>query len=179
MYRRIWLIAAILVTMLFGVLYVAMQQCLRQGANDPQVSMAQDATMELDRQRDPTSFNFNDTAVDIAYSMAPFILVYDRAGNVVAGNGMLDGEIPKIPFGVLQHTPPHDTHAVTWQPRDGVRIAAVSIQARDYYVVVGRSLYVVESHIQLVTMYVASAWLLTMSGLAVAYVCCRVPVYKK
>jgi hypothetical protein len=165
--QRIWLAAAVLITLCFGVGYTAIQQALRLGANDPQISMAQDAAAAI-RRHDKLS-DFLSGRVEMAYSMAPFVIVYDKMGNVVGGNGFLNGEIPVIPIGVLQHTPARGTHAVTWQPASGVRIAAVSARAEQYYVVSGRSLTVVEEHIQSLTQYILCAWLVVMVGLSAAY----------
>ena len=38
-----WLLVAIVVTVLVGLLYAAVQQDLRQGANDQQIQMSEDA----------------------------------------------------------------------------------------------------------------------------------------
>ncbi|HSX16739.1 MAG TPA: hypothetical protein VLH86_01410 [Patescibacteria group bacterium] len=158
--KRIWLGAAVAVTFFFGILYVAVQQALRLGANDPQISMVQDAAAALKQNRKPADLFSGH--VEMSYSMAPFVIVYDKLGNAVASNGYLDGKIPTIPFGVLQHTPEQGAHAVTWEPKPGVRIASVSAQAGDYYAVGGRSLTVVEGHIESLTAYMLGAWLLTM-----------------
>jgi hypothetical protein len=42
-----WLLLAIVLTGLIGLVYVAVQQDLRQGANDPQIQMAEDALAKL------------------------------------------------------------------------------------------------------------------------------------
>ncbi|MET0779669.1 MAG: hypothetical protein ABWY71_02430 [Candidatus Saccharimonadales bacterium] len=166
--KRIWLAAAVLVTLCFGAAYITLRQSLRLGANDPQISMTQDAAATVRRDSKPSDLLSG--RVEMAYSMAPFVIVYDKMGNVVTGNGFLDGEIPVIPIGVLRHTPIHGTHAVTWQPTAGVRIAAVSASAGQYFVVSGRSLAVVEDHIQSLTQYAVCAWLIVMAGLGAIYV---------
>ncbi|HEV7454162.1 MAG TPA: hypothetical protein VGO07_02790 [Candidatus Saccharimonadales bacterium] len=166
--KRIWLAAAVLVTLCFGVGYTAIQQALRLGANDPQISMAQDTATAI--KRDNKLSDLLSGRIEMAYSMAPFIIVYDKMGNVVTGNGLLNSEIPVIPIGVLQHTPALGTHAVTWQPAAGVRIAAVSAGAGQYYVVSGRSLTVAEEHIQSLTQYTLCMWLVVMVGLGAAYI---------
>jgi len=42
-----WLLIAIVVTGLIGLVYVAVQQDLRQGANDPQIQMAEDTAAKF------------------------------------------------------------------------------------------------------------------------------------
>jgi hypothetical protein len=177
MYKRVWLVAALFITGFFGILYIAIQQSLRLGANDPQVSIAQDVAAAVDRNRKPADILADH--VEMAYSMAPFVIIYDKSGTVVSGNGYLNGEIPVIPYGVLQHTPKDGTHFVTWSPAKGVRIAAVSAMSRDYYIVSGRSLAVTEDHIRTVTQIALCAWLITMAGLAEAYIIANRPVTAK
>ena len=45
---RVWLPFAVIVTAFCGLAYVTVQQALRQGANDPQIQMAEDAAAALD-----------------------------------------------------------------------------------------------------------------------------------
>jgi hypothetical protein len=44
---RHWLPLAAVTTLLCGLVYLAVQQSLRQGANDPQIQMAEDAAAAL------------------------------------------------------------------------------------------------------------------------------------
>jgi hypothetical protein len=46
---RQWLPIVVVITALSGLVYVAVQQALRQDANDPQIQMAQDAAETLAR----------------------------------------------------------------------------------------------------------------------------------
>jgi hypothetical protein len=166
MYRRVWVAAALLITCSFAALYIAVQQALRLGANDPQAAIAQDVADAIGSNRKSELSDH----IDVRYSMAPFVVVYDKNGTAVSGTGYLDGELPAIPFGVLQHTPTSGAHTVTWAPLPGIRIAAVSVQAHGYYVVSGRSLATTEDHIKQVGQFMLCAWLLTMAGIGTAYV---------
>lgn len=114
----ILLAAPLLLTIIFGTIYAATQQMGRQSANDPQIQLAEDAAVRLDRGADPTSV-IGDGAIDMSKSLAPFVIVYDASGHAVAGTGYLNGEIPTVPSGVLTNAQSKPYNAVTWQPQTG------------------------------------------------------------
>jgi len=128
------------ITIIFGTIYTIGQQTIRLSANMPQIQMAEDAASALNNGAQPGSVLPQNKKVDIGSSSAGFVIVYNTLGKVVAGSGEVDGGIPTIPLGVLQNTPASGYHAVTWMPSSGVRIASVEVQAKDYYVLAGRSL---------------------------------------
>ncbi len=137
-----WLAGLAILTIIFGTIYVVAQQSLRQGANDPQVQLAQDVANQLNEGTFP--FPVSNGHVDIAVSLAPFIVVYDKTGKPIQGTGYLEGQLPTIPKGVLDHANSNYGNRVTWQPQPGVRIATVTVAAKDYYVMSGRNLREVE-----------------------------------
>jgi hypothetical protein len=66
-------------TVLALLVSVAVQQDLRQSANDPQIQMAEDLAADLSTGTDPhTAAPVR--RVNIAWSLAPFIMVFDEAG---------------------------------------------------------------------------------------------------
>lgn len=163
--RLLWVSLAALLTLVVGVLYVAVQQSLRHGANDPQSSMAQDVARDLENNKNPS--DLVNGYIDMATNMAPFIIIYDKYGKVVAGNGYLNNSIPQVPIGVLAATEGHKINPVTWQPENKVRIASVSVQGgNNYYVLGGRSLFVVEADIHSFTQWLLGLWAI---GLALVY----------
>jgi hypothetical protein len=119
------------------------QQDLRQGGDDPQHQLAEDAVARLDAG-DPPSAVVNGPTVDLATSLAPFVAIYDSSGNVLASNGALDGEAPVPPRGVLATAAQSGIDRVTWQPRPGVRSAIVVLRWAGGTVLAGRSLRRVE-----------------------------------
>ena len=149
-------VAVAVILVIFGTIYIVVQQQLRMVANDPQIQLAEDGAALLASGTGPGSIATGN--VIIGKSLAPFVIVYDKSGHVVAGNGYLDGRVPTIPFGVLQAANNKQYNAVTWQPQDGIRIATVNVKAGDYYVLSGRSLAEVEAREQ-------SALQGTMAGL--------------
>ena len=87
MIRRVflaWIPIGVAVVALTGMVYVTAQQLLRRGANDPQIQLARDAASALVDGRDPMSL-LPTGPVEISASLAPFGIVYDSAGSVLAG----------------------------------------------------------------------------------------------
>ena len=95
-----WLPLAFCLTVLAGLVYAAVQQSYRQGANDPQIQMAEDAAAGWDRTAACNCCRLDHC--DMARSLAPFLIVYDEAGNVLAASMQLNGSVPAIPPGVLR-----------------------------------------------------------------------------
>jgi len=125
------------------IAFALVQQDLRQGADDPQHELAEDAVAVLDTGASPASL-VTGPRVDIATSLDPFVAVYDPSGAVLATNGILDGRPPVPPAGVLATAAVAGMDTVTWQPRAGVRSAIVVLRWSGGTVLVGRSLRRVE-----------------------------------
>ena len=169
MLRRMLLVfvpQAVLATCLAGLIYVVVQQDLRTGANDPQQQLAEDAAAQLNAGTVPSAL-VSGTKVDLAASLAPFLVIYDTTGSVLATDGQLDGGPPKIPIGVLETARANGLDVVTWQPRPGLRFATVSLPWAGGSVMAGRSLRLVEQRESQLELLVAAGWLATLIALAV------------
>jgi len=164
----IFLPLAFLATLASGLAYVETQQELRSSANDPQFQLAEDAAARLDSGARPTDIADTANPVDIATSLSPFVTVFDANGTVLASNATLDGGQPVPPRGVLQAATGGSPPSVTWQPRPGVRVAAVTIAWKGGTVMAGRSLRRVEQQEWNAQLIAGAAWLVAMAGLAVA-----------
>ncbi len=160
-------VGGVAITFFFGIIFLAVQQSLRLGANEPQASMARELSQELVKGTSPQGLVSG--TIDMEQSMQPFTIVYNKMGQVVAGNGYLDGKIPRVPIGVLQAATPEHMNEVTWQPKEDVRVASVSALAGSYYVLGGRSLVVVESQVMALTVWMAIAWLVSLAAFTVVY----------
>lgn len=134
-----------ILVILFCTVYAVAQNTMQAGANWPQVQIAEDGANKLNNNMTPQSLISG--PVNISKSLATYTNVYDLTGRVVTGAGYLDGQVAVPPRAVL--TAANDTtyHTVTWQPKDGVRIAAVVVKAKNYYVLSGRSLTEVDKSI--------------------------------
>jgi len=161
---------AVLATATCGLAYAETQQEMRSGANDPQLQLAEDAGTRLDAGATPSSVLNPSPPIDLARSLAPFVIVFDAEGQVLASNAILDGGQPAPPKGVLEAARPGSPNAVTWQPRDGVRIATVTVAWSGGTVLAGRSLRTIEQREANAELIAGAAWLAMLAALAAASV---------
>jgi len=138
-----WLPLAITTAGLCALVYLTVQQSLRMGANDPQIQMAEDAASHLNAGASIESV-VPSAKVEIAESLAPFMIVFDKSGTVLASCATLHGALPAFPGGVLDYVRQNGQDRVTWQPVAGVRMATVVTPYKNGFVMVGRSLTEVE-----------------------------------
>jgi hypothetical protein len=158
----IFLPVAALAVLCCGLVYAVAQQELRSGANEPQLQLAEDAARALDAGRQPDTL-VGSGKVDVAASLAPFLVIFDRSGRVLATDGRLDGHDPVPPLGVLDAARTDPPNAVTWQPRAGIRVATVSVPWTGGTVLAGRSLRDVERQ-EDVALFLSGLGLLVMLG---------------
>ena len=145
-------------------LYAIPQQVLRLGANDPQIQLATDAAARLEdgaalAEAVPAG------SVDMARSLAPFVIAYDDQGRSLASQAKLNGAIPTPPAGVFDHVRQHGEERVSWQPilgkTRGVRIAAVVERvggAHPGFVLAGRSMREVEARQEQIEQMAGLTW---------------------
>lgn len=143
---KYWLLTAVLVTGLCGLLYIVAQQGLRHGADDPQIQMAEDIAEKLGSGQQSQSI-LPTEKVDIARSLAPYVILFDATGKPIASSAQLNGQMPTIPTGVFEYVKQNGEDKFTWQPQVGVRSAVVVTRftgANSGFVLAGRSLREVE-----------------------------------
>jgi hypothetical protein len=161
---RTWLPIAIALSAACGLAYVGVQQSFRMGANDPQAQLATDGAARLDAGGTESDIMPSET-VNIARDLAPFVIVYSPNNGALLGSGLLEGAPPTPPVGVLNAARSQGRNSVTWQPRPGVRIASVSVAAKDGRVVLaGRNLRETEARIDRVTKLAGFAWIAGLLG---------------
>jgi hypothetical protein len=167
----LWLPIAVVSTGLAGLVYATVQQNYRQSANDPQLQMARDAAVRLSSGVPPTDV-VGDARVDLARSLAPYQIVYDDGGAVLASSGTLDGHAPRPPLGVLQTAADRGEDTLTWQPRPGVRsaidVVPWSSGGAGGTVLAGRSLAEVEQREDELTLTVGAGWIAVLGASAAA-----------
>ncbi len=162
-----WLPIGMTVTLLCGLMYVLVQQDIRQSANDPQIQIAQDAAAYLETGGSAQTMIASVPKVDIANSLAVYMIIYDDKGTVLASSAQLDGKTPELPMGVLDYAREHVQHRITWQPKPGVRSAAVIVRYVDGthgFVLVGRSLREIEDRKMYLLFKVIIGWAVTLVG---------------
>jgi hypothetical protein len=162
----VWLPIAVAVTGLTVVVYGAVQQDLRQGANDPQIQMAEDAAARLNAGIAPSDV-VPVEALDLTDSLRPFVMVFDRTTRLVASSATLNGQAPPFPPSVFDAARGGQDR-VTWQPAQGIRSAVVVQPWQGGFVVAGRSLRLVEERVDRIFQLIGVIWACTLGGSAVA-----------
>jgi len=158
------LVGVVVITIFCGLVYVSIQQVLRIGANDPQIQISQDFAAKLS-QNQSTQDLIPQEKVDISKSLAPFVIVYDKNGNPLSSSALLDGKTPLLPSGVFDYVKQKGEDRLTWQPKDGVRIAAVITGYNGKsvgFVLAGRSLREIEKREDNILHYAGIAWILSV-----------------
>lgn len=161
---RYWLPLACAST-LFAVLnYATVQQLTRASANDPQIQLAEDAAAALAERRQPFASDAGEK-INIARSLAPFLIVFDAQGQPVASNGQLDGRLPAPPPSAILAARQSGDNSVSWQPRASVRTALVIVHfagKSEGFVAAGRSLREAEKRESYAFKAAAFVWLLSL-----------------
>ena len=138
-----WIPLAALTVLLTGMIYVATQQSYRSGANDPQIQMVTDAVNALARGASPQDL-VAANKIDIAESLAPYLVIYDTSHQLIATSATLHGEALSPPSGVFDNAQTNGMNILTWQPEAGVRSAIVVKSHPGGFVLAGRSLQSIE-----------------------------------
>jgi hypothetical protein len=159
-----WLVFIFIISLVAGLVNLTVQQNYRQSANDPQIQMSEDLAHKISLNPIDTTLTLPENLVDVSQSLAPFIIVYDDQGKVLSSAVVLDGQTPNLPIGVLAFTKTHMQNRLTWQPKVGVRIAAVITRFEGKssgYVLAGRSLREVEDREEMLEKHVISWWIIS------------------
>jgi hypothetical protein len=149
-----FLLVCAAITVIFGTIYAAIQQNIRQSANDPQIQMVEDAATALSNGAVPASVMPADrTVIDASTSLSPFIMVFDENGTLLESSMKVGDTLPVPPKGVFDFTRsnsgevfsgplapisrlrmqfasnvrPAGEDRITWQTAGGLRFAAVVI----------------------------------------------------
>lgn len=138
-----WLPLAALTVALMFTIYAAMQNVERSSANDPQIQMATDAANALNAGAVPQNL-VAATSIDIVRSYAPYLVIYDANGQLLAASATVDGRPLVPPSGVFSAARSSGMDLITWTPAPGVRNAIAVVPYANGYVLAGRSLKLTE-----------------------------------
>ncbi len=167
-----WLPFAVVTTGMCLLVYVAVQQHMRQSLNDPQIQMAEDGAMALASSATPASIVPRAALINADTSLAPFIAVFDSQGSPLESSGTVSGAPPKPPVGVFtaalnnqgkDTTQPYENR-VSWQPSGTTRIALVVkyVPETKQFVAAGRNMREVEAREANLHNQMLLAWLVTL-----------------
>ncbi|HVZ12689.1 MAG TPA: hypothetical protein VG965_06700 [Patescibacteria group bacterium] len=159
---RLFLPFAVIITGLCALVFVAGQQMLRAGANDPQIEISQDVANSLSAGRSISSLNLH-PGLDLATTISTFIIIFNDNGTPAASEVTLAGSTPQIPPGVLDYTKRYGQDRITWQPAKGIRVATIVTRFKSTsgagFVLVGRGLTEAERRVDQLLTIVSIAWL--------------------
>lgn len=143
-----WLPLGVVIVIFSGLVYAAVQQSYRMSANDPQIQVAEDVSLAVTSgQAPPDSIVPAQPSADMAKSLSTFLAIYNATGTPIGSSVALDGKLPVPPSGVFDSVKLHGEDRFTWQPKPGLRLAAVVVPysgSQSGFVLVGRSLREVE-----------------------------------
>ena len=157
---KFWIVLSVATTFLSLLILITAHQTLRQGANDPQIQLAEDLAAKLLRGMD-TDQLVEGEKVNPVKSLDIITIIYSAQEEPIYSSAILDGKTPELPKGVLEHARNQEIHKLTWQPKDTVRIATVIKYFKgesEGYVLVGRSLKEVELRKEMVLHQAILGW---------------------
>lgn len=157
----------VITTALCGLGYMLVQQTLRQEADDPQIQIAEDIASDISAGRDPKSLAI-ESKTDMSKSLSPYVIIFDDKGVEIASSVQLDGKTPIMPAGVFEYARLRGQHRVSWEPKDGIRSAAVisKYAGKDSgFVLVGRSMREIDKRQERILKLTVLAWFSTVSAL--------------
>ena len=162
---------AVAIIVLSVMVFAIGQQILRQGANEPQIQIAEDTAALLYAGNSPQSVVPQET-VEIDRSLETYMVIFDENGSPIVSSADLGGHVPAFPKGALDYAQTHGENRVTWQPEDGVRSAVVIVPYTagpgSGYVLVGRSLREIEKQEDSLLRLASLGMVGSLSGVLVA-----------
>jgi hypothetical protein len=159
-----WIAGAVLITFAAGAAWLGYGVSLRSGGDQQPLRLATRAASLLEAGSRPA--DILPPAINMAASPAPFVMVFDRQHHVLASSGRLNGRMPALPGGVLAWAARHGEDRITWEPRPGLREAAVIEpygQPRPGFVLAAQSLQTISARQRTLTWSIACCWLAALT----------------
>ena len=149
---------------------VGYQQYLRRGADRQPMSLVNYVSDRVAHGADPVRLA-GAPSREIASaawlrSSNFFAVLYNDAGQPIAGNATLHGSLPHPPTGIFRYARVHGLNKVTWQPEPGVRIATVTKPLPSGgFILAGQSLIVGEAKDGRFNSLLSWIWLATLTAI--------------
>lgn len=158
-----WLTAAIVITLIFGSAYVALQRLGRRPANAAPAAAVAAQFQLIGTEAEPVP------RLELTPDSGVFVIVYGEDDKPVSGTATLHGSLPVLPAGVLQTARTSGSDVVTWQPEPELRMAVVARSAAGRVVVAGQSLTPYEDRDRATMIVLALGWIGCILVLAAGY----------
>ncbi len=155
----IFVTLVLLVTVIFGAIFSTGQQVLRGDSDYPQVEVVQQVEGII-KQGVPLDVIVNsEEAIDLEDSMSLFVMIFDKDKNLVGSSAKIGEQSPTPPAGSFDEAKSNGENRFTWQPQDGVRVAAVLKPVGDQaFVLAGKSLVETDKRIKTLTICTLIGW---------------------
>jgi hypothetical protein len=154
-----------LILTLFGFpAAMSLNGMFRRTANEPQTEIARQYASRL-ADGEQLEDVIPARRVDLQQSLEPFAIFYNNQGIPIGGNGYLNQTLQRPPAGVFAYLRAHGNDTITWQPKPGVRIAAVMLRVagpNPGFLLTGRSLRAVEQQESTLRKMVYGGWFFLM-----------------
>lgn len=137
-----WAPLAVVILSFFGAGYMATEYVIRSSAYDPQIQIAEDFARALASGEDVKKL-VPDAQVDIANSLASFIVTYGDDFKPTKSSGNHDAQIPTPNKSVFDSAKTNSQHSMEWEAYDNINVAIVMRRyegAQSGYVMVGRNI---------------------------------------
>jgi len=165
-YQLPWLFSFIILTILFGVIYKASRISLDSALYDPLATEAVDVAWEtaIRAEKEGKVSAPTPKQINVETSPVTFVTVYDKDKKVVGSSGDLDKNPPQLPPEFLEDTDPYARNYFSWEPKEGVHLAGVTVSMGEYgYVLAGRSMQEADRQGTRLTKMVVIGWLASVS----------------
>jgi Na+-translocating ferredoxin:NAD+ oxidoreductase RnfG subunit len=159
----IFLLLVALITVIFGTIYATVKQTYRNNANDPQVEVVDQVASLIEQDIPLDAILGGSDQVDMSKSLGLFVMIFDKDKKLISASAQLDGQTPTPPDNTFERAKQDGENRFTWEPKDGVRIAAVLKAVDDKgYVLAGRSLREVENRQQDLIRIILISWIVAI-----------------
>jgi hypothetical protein len=163
---RAWLAIVGVATLVLGAAYTMAQQSTRLSADDLPLTTSQVAKQELQSGSD-TKDVVPTLKTNLRDDTSVFMIITDSTQHILASSAVLDGRTPLPPKGVFDYTNAHGSDHFTWEPSNGVRVAARATtyhQAPDNgFIITGQSLKPYEDRISTFGLIALAAWMASVA----------------
>lgn len=159
-----WLPLTVVTTLLCGLIYATAQQNIRISANNPQIQIAEDYAVLLTNGMQPQLL-VPERKIDISKNLGIYVIIFSNNGEPVFSSAVIDNKIPMPPKSIFDYVRNSGETRVTWQPRIGVRSAAVIARyngTNPGFVLVGKSLTETEILEDKILLLVIAGWGVTL-----------------
>ncbi len=168
-----WLFSVLVLTLIFGVVYKVSQINLDHSLYAPlaheAVNKAWQGAFEIEAGEQPEA---PATKVNLEIAHNPFVSYYDQDKNLISSSAVIDDQTPTLPENVFDNTMAFSRDYFSWQPKEGVNVAAVaaSMGPDKGIVVIGQKRQVADYHLGRLKKTILIGWLTGLILLTTSFV---------